>query len=177
MKIATTGGESNIQQLAQRLFGDTAKTRPDIVERLLDANPHLADLSNLPPGTVVVVPQVASAPSVGDDPRAQAVVDQLDAVVAALETRGKEVLGQRRGVFQRAANLTQNPDVLKTATTGTDGQALATLADALKQSIADVDAQTKAFADGIAAVQTALHPPPPGRRRAARSTAAQCGNE
>lgn len=172
MKITTIQGESSIQQLAQRLFGDAAKTRPDIVERLLDANPHLADVSALPPGTAVVVPQVASAPSVGDDQRVQTVVGQIDAVVAALETRGHELLARRRQVFQRTANLTTNAEVLKTAADA-DKTALSTLGDTLKQSIADVDAQTKAFADGIAAVRTALHPPQ--RRRPSRPPAAKQG--
>ncbi len=63
MRLATTKGEKNVSELVTRVFdikGPGAKARAKEAEAaLLEANPHLANVANLPEGTVIVLPEAA----------------------------------------------------------------------------------------------------------------------
>jgi hypothetical protein len=62
MKFAIFQGEKTIAELVARLFPGSSRApakRKQATDALLSANPHLSDLSQVAPGTKVVVPETA----------------------------------------------------------------------------------------------------------------------
>jgi len=65
MRIAIFQGEKTIAELVARLFPGSSRApakRKHATEALLSANPHLSDLSQLVPGSRVVVPETVLPP-------------------------------------------------------------------------------------------------------------------
>jgi hypothetical protein len=64
-RVTRLKGEGSVADLVERLFkfeGDDAKKSAKAAERaLVEANPQLRDLKNLPVGTFIIVPEVESA--------------------------------------------------------------------------------------------------------------------
>jgi phage tail protein X len=60
MKFAISNQEKDLTELATRVFNIKGRNAVEMTEKagvaLLKANPHLADLSNLPAGTLIVIP-------------------------------------------------------------------------------------------------------------------------
>jgi hypothetical protein len=70
MQLARYNGERNLWDLVARLYeikgtGSVERTR-QAGEALLRANPHLGDLSHVPEGVVIVVPQLPDSPPTGE---------------------------------------------------------------------------------------------------------------
>src|SRR5687768_5845316 len=101
MNIATLKGDASVEALAQRLYGAAAKKKPELAERLIEANPHLLDLNNLPQGTPIVVPrtgdmQIDHDLDAGDDPQRTAAIADLTEALNDLEQQQNDVLTRRR---------------------------------------------------------------------------------
>src|SRR3712207_2683 len=60
MRYAVTEGERSVTELAARLFdvGPRSAVARSVAKALTDANPELDELGDLPPGTLVEVPEV-----------------------------------------------------------------------------------------------------------------------
>src|SRR6266540_243048 len=67
-QLAIFKGEKSLDDLAARLFRVNGGTqaRKQATEALVRANPHLANLDRLPPGSVVVVPDTPHAVNAGE---------------------------------------------------------------------------------------------------------------
>src|SRR4051794_16547814 len=63
MAYATTSDERTVGELASRLFGvgERSKVGKLAAKRLLTLNPELKEIKDLPPGTLVEVPEVEGA--------------------------------------------------------------------------------------------------------------------
>jgi hypothetical protein len=113
MKFTIVKGKSTLTELTHHLFdvkGAGAKAREKEIEAsLLAANPHLADLKNIPAGTPIVVPAIevearlkesaSTAPALIQQVRAQ-----LDGVHKSLEEmRAREVaeLKQTQAILKK----------------------------------------------------------------------------
>jgi hypothetical protein len=113
MKFTIVKDKSNLADLTRHLFeikGPGAKAREKKIEAsLLAANPHLADLKNIPPGTPIVIPEIDVEARVKDSASTaptlvQQIRGQLDGVRKSLEEiRAREV-----------AELKQTKQILKT---------------------------------------------------------------
>jgi phage tail protein X len=109
MPITAISTDTTVEKLVTRMFGKlpAAKLRA-ATEATLAANPHLADASNVPAGTVVVVPtlDVADPPSVREEARISD--DQVKAIAGAIAGYQQEIverLAQRASTLGDAAKL------------------------------------------------------------------------
>jgi hypothetical protein len=88
MNFATSKGERKLSDLVQRLYpvqGKAALGR-QAEDALLRANPHLADLSKVPAGSLILVPPVPGLAAAAEPPPVEgAVRDAVDAVRKALD--------------------------------------------------------------------------------------------
>lgn len=103
MRIASTEGERKLSDLAGRVFqlkGARAAERAKEAEAaLLEANPHLRNLSKLPAGTLLIVPEVAGVKASGEAPAVgQAARDLTGALKASLD--GVEAVLEKAAVRQ-----------------------------------------------------------------------------
>jgi hypothetical protein len=68
MKFAVSKGESDVADITTRLFDIKGKGAAEKAKRtqaaLLAANPHLSDLTNVPAGTIIMIPDLPDNPSV-----------------------------------------------------------------------------------------------------------------
>src|SRR5262245_7846521 len=88
MNFATSKGERKLSDLVQRLYPVQGKPKlsRQAEAALLHANPHLADLSKVPAGSLILVPPVPGlAPAAEPPPVEGAVHDAVDAVRKALD--------------------------------------------------------------------------------------------
>jgi hypothetical protein len=72
MKIITYQGERNLSELAKRMFSIRGQKAGELSRKaeaaILEANPRLKDLKNVPEGTLLVVPDVPGVAAGGADP-------------------------------------------------------------------------------------------------------------
>jgi hypothetical protein len=165
MNIGTTRGDANIEELSQRLFGSEAKQRTDLTERLMELNPHLRNIANLPPGTPIIIPDDddSSTPPPADSRHAQA-VRKLWATLEALETRQLERLANRKQVLEQTVKLAED-DRIKQAAGTEHAQRLADVLAAAGQQIIATDQKRAAFLEDLKGARAAL---PLRKRRAVR---------
>jgi hypothetical protein len=168
MNIATLENDASIEALAERLYGAGAKQRPEIAERLLELNPHLHNVKDLPPGTPVVIPAQAADeesndPLPGVDPRQGQAAVALAAALDALQQRRLEQLERRREAFENVGKLASSDAIRKAA-----GPELATRLDetveAANRGIVETDALKAVFLEELKRARPNLRPP---RRRSA----------
>ena len=110
MTITTFQGETTIDQLAGRIYGDRLKLRPDLTSLLLKANPRLNDLGTLPPGTPIVVPS-ADPPGAASDARFEAARDRITEALNRFEQRQTERLDEREAALRDMLAITARRDV------------------------------------------------------------------
>jgi HAMP domain-containing protein len=100
MRLAQYKGERNLTDLAARLFAiqptASAAQTQEVTEALLRANPHLADLSSVPAGAVIVVPDLPQIPAAGE-------VNSAAGAVGPLLDELHRRLDAARGLLQEAA--------------------------------------------------------------------------
>jgi len=168
MNIATTNGEKSIDQLAARLGGSD----PTFRERLVEANPHLAEVGNLPPGTPVIVPETTlpSAPSTRLEGAYQLAREMLDATQAEVEAalqRERDDDAAGRGVLD--SDIVQGAAAKDTELARQRGETLALISQA--------NDERKTFSTGIASAIASFKGglAVPGRRRAVLPPAAPAG--
>jgi hypothetical protein len=113
MKFTIVKDKSNLSELTHHLFeikGSGAKAREKEIEAsLLAANPHLADLKNIPEGTPIVVPEIDVEARVKDSASTaptliQQIRGQLDGVRKSLEemrTRQVAELKQTKTILKK----------------------------------------------------------------------------
>ncbi len=106
MRVTVARGDSNLTDLAHRLFDigsdtDSAVAR-EVVRALRAANPHLPPRARLPEGALVVVPEVETARSAAMDP-ATAVMggEWVEELAAALKQAGAELETSMERQLQR----------------------------------------------------------------------------
>lgn len=161
MTFAIYKGEKNVTELAARLFrlrgAGSQSTAKEAGEALLKANPQLKEISNVPVGSIIVVPPDAPAlhPEESLAPpnlvrafaaeRAQQLLTMLDTRLSDIERRAsdatKDILSLAKSKEVKAAavntpNLAQNlPTISKSAETR------------LKGTKSDQDSRTKTIGE------------------------------
>jgi hypothetical protein len=120
MRIATTKGESSIEQVIDRLIPPDDKTtdRAQFRDQLLRANPHLADVGKLPPGTPILVnPPVAETPDARLESAFALAQQTLADTVAEIESalaRDAAEIANRRALLESSLVVTvarENPEL------------------------------------------------------------------
>ncbi|SRR6266566_6157881 len=158
MKVATFQGETSLDALTARLYGDAAKTHPELRERLLSENPQLNDLSTVAPGTLIAVPE-NGVPAPGPiDPRTAATITMTDIVLNGLQARRLEKLAQRQETLTQLQKQVSDPHVIDTVKAADPGSVdrLTVIGAAAATALQDVEDQKKELATSIAlAKQTA----------------------
>jgi phage tail protein X len=166
MNIANLQGETTIEALARRIYGDAVTLRPELVVRLFDANPHLENLGSLPEGTPVAVPltgdpELDSAPSAGADARREAALADLDAALDDAAKSGTELIARREATLVESDRLAKLPALREAGGGEAVAQLDAVITEAAEQ-IRLLDVERTALANDIVAARAAVHPP---RRR------------
>ena len=100
MKFAVSKGEKELSELTARLFeirGRGAAERAKKAEAtLLKANPHLSDLSKVPDGTLIVIPDLPDGPPVR--------APQIASIGADIDEHLKYALKELRDAIDRSAD-------------------------------------------------------------------------
>ena len=90
MKFAVSKGETSAADLTARIFEIKGQGASETAKRttaaLLAANPHLKDLSKVPPGTIIMIPELPDNPAVRA-PQSAGIGEELD---SQLKTALKE---------------------------------------------------------------------------------------
>jgi hypothetical protein len=110
MKFAVSKGEKELSELTARLFDIKGRGGAEAAKKaeaaLLEANPHISDLSKVPEGTLIIIPDIPDGPAVkaaetaGIETELQehlkATVEELDAAfVRSLESEEKAAAASR----------------------------------------------------------------------------------
>ena len=165
MNIATLQGETTVEALALRLYGKAAKQRPELVEHLRDANPHLKDLASLPQGTPVLVPRSGDAQidaqTPAADPRRQAAIADVSAAIDDLQKQGNAVLTLREETLRESGAIAELQP-LRDAGGETFAGELNAIVAGVKAQLAQTTLERAALKDLLAKARTLVHPP---RRR------------
>jgi hypothetical protein len=151
MRLAMFKGEKSIEDLAARLFqvkaGD-AEARKRASAALIEANPQLANLDRVPPGSVVVVPDAPHAVNAGEvvEPAimaardlARSVAEHVTAFTAGLADAASSAAAQANATLQ----LLQDPSLKRAADAD----------PALKQRLTAIEQNTTARLDDVEAKQ------------------------
>jgi phage tail protein X len=166
MNIANLQGEITVEALARRIYGDAVTQRPELVVRLLDANPHLENLGSLPEGTPIAVPRTGdpeldNASSAGVDARREAALADLDAALEDAAKIGTELIARREATLVESDRLARLPALREAGGADVAAQ-LDTVITGAAEQIRQLDDERAALANDIVAVRAAIHPP---RRR------------
>ncbi len=163
MKFTTFNGEATLEQLAQRLFGDVAKSQPALVQDLVAQNPHLENLSTLPPGTILVLGD--KAPLVKQEERTTGTVERVLAALDDLEARRNTAADQQLAEIRATVELAKVPGVREAF------RALPELAKQFEEAVraasereSAVDAERNETTEALKRARATLRPTP-GRRR------------
>jgi len=163
MKFTTFNGEATIEQLAQRLFGDAAKSQPALVQDLVAQNPHLENLSTLPPGTILVLAD--TAPLVKQEERTTGTVERVLASLDDLEAR------RNAAAEQQLADIRATVELGKLTAVREAFRALPELAKQFEEAVrvapereSTVDAERNETTEALKRARATLRAAP-GRRR------------
>ncbi len=157
MKYAVSKGESEISELAGRLFDikgrGSAAASKQAEAALLKANPHLHDLTKIKPGTLIIIPETAENPPVrgpqttgaGGDTMEQlkfVLEDLAGAIERAAKSDEETVAGQTEALKDRELRdfAAQSPEAK---------EQLGKLSEALKNRSKEIKANTAAQKDGL----------------------------
>lgn len=157
-------GERNLDELTTRLFkaGGEPQARKQAADALLKANPQLSDLTRVPVGSVIVVPDTAIAANAGETVRPvdrsvaatiRSAGDQITAVTAALPTASASATDQIDTVLKLAK------DEALAAAAAKDqelAQRLAKITEAQNSALKDIQANQKLVQSGFAQMQADL---------------------
>ena len=119
MRFVIFKGEQTVVDLAKRLFNlkgrGSGEATKQAADALLKANPHLKDVSNVPPGSLVAVPdhapsiapeELTVASSLGRSLTAQTVQGAFD----SLQQRIGDIEVSSAGLIQTALDRIQTPE-------------------------------------------------------------------
>jgi len=103
MRLATYQGEQDLTRLVRRLFKITGRGTRTLAQRaeaaLLQANPHLHDLTAVSAGTLIVVPEVADINPAEETQPVEAAVGEM------VEEARHALVGVRAGLDTSATHL------------------------------------------------------------------------
>jgi phage tail protein X len=155
MRIAVFQAEKSVAELVARIFPGSSRApakRKQATDALLSANPHLADLSQVQPGTKIVVPETALAPDPAQattvTPSAPAarntlvLYNHLDSLKTAVPAAATAAVADANATIA----LMQRPEV----------QAAAAKDSKLAQQVASVAQQANARVQAAQALQSTL---------------------
>ena len=109
MKFAVSKGETSAADLTTRIFEIKGQGAAETTKRatavLLEANPHIKDLSKVPPGTIIVIPDLPDNPTVRA-PQTAGIGDKLDGHIKFAIKDSAEVVGKSLEARESATNAT-----------------------------------------------------------------------
>ena len=109
MRFAVSKGETSLADLTTRIFEikgqGAAETTKKTSAALLAANPHLKDLTKVPPGTIIVLPDLPDTPAVRA-PQTAGVGDELADPLKSAVKESAQVIERSSGATESAANAT-----------------------------------------------------------------------
>ena len=109
MRFAVSKGETSAADLTTRIFEikgqGTAETTKRTTAALLAANPHLKDLSKVPPGTIIVIPDLPDNPAVRA-PQTAGVGAELDDHLKIAVKESADVIGRSVDTSESVVNAT-----------------------------------------------------------------------
>ena len=164
MKFAVSKGEASAADLTTRIFEikgqGAAETAKRATAALLEANPHIKDLTNVPPGTIIVIPDLPDNPTVRA-PQTAGVGDKLDGHLKIAVKESAEVIGKSVDARETAMNATiealknrelsdfvaQRPELK---------EQLARIGEAAKADLKDIKAAAAAQKEAMAQLEEAL---------------------
>jgi DNA-binding transcriptional regulator YbjK len=158
MRYVIFNGEKNVNDLAARVFAiqgpNAASATSQAAATLMKANPQLSDLSKLPAGSLIAVPD--NAPALATAGQSVA-TGELRALGAQTVQTAAATLQQRLATIETSAasRLTLAMTLLQTANTKTGIQNLSSLHPELVKQLPDLDAVAKDAAGFTASVQSA----------------------
>ncbi len=164
MQFAVSKGEASVAELATRLFDIKGRGAAETMKRteaaLLAANPHLADLTKIPAGTIVVIPDLPGTPAVRAPQLAGLSPELDDQVKIAVRVSG-EIVGRSAGVREAALNTTlealKDRDLKDLAVQAPEIKAqLDKLAEVSRAELKESKAASAAAKDAIAQLEQAL---------------------
>lgn len=164
MRFAVSKGETNVAELTTRLFDikgqGAAATAKRTEAALLAANPHLTNLTRVPPGTLIMIPDLPDSPAVRA-PQTAGIRPELDDHLKIAVKESTDVIGRSAGVGEAAVAATL--DALKDRelkdfagqSRELRGQ-LDKIAEISKADLKEIKAAASAEKDAIAQLQEAL---------------------
>ena len=164
MKFAVSKGETSAADLTNRIFEikgqGAAETAKRTTDALLAANPHLKDLSKVPPGTIIVIPDLPDNPSVRA-PQTAGIGAELGDHLKVAVNESIDVIG--RSADSVEASVTAPIEALKNrelrdfaAQSPELKEQLDKLGETAKASLKDVKAATAAQKEALAQLEGAL---------------------
>jgi hypothetical protein len=155
MKFTIVQDTGSLTELTHRLFkieGPGAKTRENEIEAsLLAANPHLADLKDIPAGTPIVVPalDVEASPKEAASV-APALVQQVRAQLGGLlESLGKMQADEVAQLEQTQEILKKEDFIAAAGTTAASRKSLAEIESGATDRLKELDQLKKSQQTGI----------------------------
>jgi Phage Tail Protein X len=148
MKFAISNQEKDLTELATRVFNIKGRNAVEMTEKagvaLLKANPHLADLSNLPAGTLIVIPDFPDRPPLKDS-RVAGNVSEIHQQLKVAINELDDVLRRSRESEEQGASLItatlKNRELEDFAKRSPEFKArLKQIAEAAKDSLKEADA-------------------------------------
>lgn len=164
MKFAVSKGETSAADLTTRIFEikgqGAAETTRRTTAALLEANPHIKDVTRIPPGTIIVIPELPDNPTVRA-PQTAGVGDKLDGHLKIAVKESAGVIGRSVETREAAANATiealKNRELRDfAAQTPELKEQLDKLAEAAKASVKDVKAAASLEKQAIDQLEEAL---------------------
>ena len=164
MKFAVSKGETNLADLTSRLFDikgqGAAATAKRSEAALLAANPQLADLSRVPAGTLIVIPELPDIPPVRTAQAAGIGAELGAQLTAALKELSEAIARSAASDDQAAATtneLLKNRELKDFAARSPGfGEQLAKITEAAKGQVKETKAATAAAKEALAELQLAL---------------------
>lgn len=164
MKFAVSKGETDLSELTTRLFDikgrGAAATAKSAEAALLKANPHISDLTKVPAGTLIMIPDLPDSPPVrapqtaGIGPELQAhlkfALDELsDMMGRSGDSEVQDVAATNEALKSRELKdfASQSPEFKAQ---------LDKITDAAKTKLKDAKAAAAAEKDALAQLQEAL---------------------
>jgi hypothetical protein len=157
-------GEKNLDEITSRVLkssGD-AQARKQAADALLKANPQLTDLTRVPIGSMIIVPDTTIGTNAGETVRPtdrsvagtiQSARDQITAVTSALPTAA----ASRTDQINTALKLAKDPALAAAAGKDQDlAQRLANITKDGNSALKDIEAQQKLVQSGLAQMQENL---------------------
>lgn len=164
MKFAVSKGEKELSELTARLFDikgrGAAATAKSAEAALLKANPHISDISKIPEGTLIVIPDLPDSPPVRAPQTAGIGPELSEHLKAALKELGEAIDRSTANEEQAVAATNEalkNRELKDFAAQTPEAKAqLEKITEAAKNQLKDAKTAAAAQKDALAQLQDAL---------------------